>query len=129
MDEEIIHVLMLNESAIQNATKFQGPHCRRSGSTGFKSWFVSCKPENKNNRQHCSALRRYFFLYGGYICADSNGGNNDKNNNNSNKQLEGGFKITINWALVSPGSVSTASLSAHRLTFAIPMVVNVQNGG
>ena len=41
MDEEIIHVLMLNESAIQNPTKFHGPHWRRSGSTGLRSWFVS----------------------------------------------------------------------------------------
>jgi hypothetical protein len=33
MLEEIIHVLMLNESAIQNPTKFHGPHCLREGST------------------------------------------------------------------------------------------------
>lgn len=47
MEDEIIHVLMLNESAIQKATKFQGPHWRRPGSTGFKSWFVSCaKPSS-----------------------------------------------------------------------------------
>jgi len=26
MDDEIIQVLMLNESAIQKPTKFQGPH-------------------------------------------------------------------------------------------------------
>jgi hypothetical protein len=31
--ELIIHVLMLKLSAIQNPTKFQAPHCRRSGST------------------------------------------------------------------------------------------------
>lgn len=37
MDEEIIQVLMLKESAIQKPTKFQGPHWRRSFSTGFKS--------------------------------------------------------------------------------------------
>jgi hypothetical protein len=43
MDEEIIHVLMLNESAIQKPTKFQAPHCRRAGSTGFKSLFVNCR--------------------------------------------------------------------------------------
>lgn len=36
----IIHVLMLKESAIQKATKLMCPHFRRSGSTGFKSWFV-----------------------------------------------------------------------------------------
>ena len=29
----IIHVLMLKLSAIQKPTKFQGPHCLRSGST------------------------------------------------------------------------------------------------
>lgn len=34
MEEEIIQVLMLNESAIQKATKFHGPHWRRAGSTG-----------------------------------------------------------------------------------------------
>lgn len=33
---------MLNESAIQKPTKFQGPHCRRAFSTGLRSWFVSC---------------------------------------------------------------------------------------
>lgn len=42
MDEEIIHVLMLKLSAIQNPTKFQGPHWRLSGSTGLRSWFVNC---------------------------------------------------------------------------------------
>ena len=57
MELAIIQVLMLNESAIQNPrscqhttstqeglhipTKFQGPHCRLAGSTGFKSWFVN----------------------------------------------------------------------------------------
>lgn len=41
MDEEIIHVLMLNESAIQNATKFQGPHCRSSLGTGLRSSLFS----------------------------------------------------------------------------------------
>lgn len=39
--EAIIQVLMLNESAIQKATKLRLRHCRRSGSTGFKSSFVS----------------------------------------------------------------------------------------
>lgn len=33
MEDEIIHVLTLKESATQNATKFHGPHCRLSGST------------------------------------------------------------------------------------------------
>lgn len=37
MAEEIIHVLILKESAIQKATKFQEPHCRRSGSTGCQT--------------------------------------------------------------------------------------------
>jgi hypothetical protein len=32
-DEEIIHVLMLKESATQKPTKFHAPHCRRAGST------------------------------------------------------------------------------------------------
>ena len=41
MEEEIIHVLMLNESAIQKATKFQGPHFRRCRSTGFRSPLTS----------------------------------------------------------------------------------------
>ena len=41
MADEIIHVLMLNESAIQKPTKFHGPHCRRATSTGLRSWFVS----------------------------------------------------------------------------------------
>lgn len=41
MEDEIIQVLILNESATQKATKFQGPHWRRSGSTGFRSWFVN----------------------------------------------------------------------------------------
>jgi hypothetical protein len=41
MDDEIIHVLMLNESAIQKPTKFQAPHCRRAGSTGLRSLLVS----------------------------------------------------------------------------------------
>ena len=36
----IIHVLILNESAIQKATKLICLHCRLSGSTGFKSWLV-----------------------------------------------------------------------------------------
>lgn len=44
MDEEIIHVLMLNESAIQKPTKFQARHCRRSFSTGLRSWLVSWRP-------------------------------------------------------------------------------------
>lgn len=39
--EEIIQVLMLNESAIQKATKLRPRHWRRSGSTGFRSWFAS----------------------------------------------------------------------------------------
>ena len=43
MDDEIIQVLMLNESAIQKPTKFQGPHWRRSGSTGLRSWLVNCE--------------------------------------------------------------------------------------
>jgi len=34
LDEAIIQVLMLKESAIQKPTKFQGPHCLRAGSTG-----------------------------------------------------------------------------------------------
>lgn len=38
---EIIHVLMLNESAIQKATKCHAPHCLRAGSTGFKSSLLS----------------------------------------------------------------------------------------
>ena len=32
-EEAIIHVLILKESAIQNPTKFHGPHCLRCGST------------------------------------------------------------------------------------------------
>lgn len=37
-------MLILKESLIQNATKFIDVHCRRSGSTGFKSWLssISC---------------------------------------------------------------------------------------
>lgn len=62
MELEIIHVFMLKESAIQKPTKFQAPHCRRSGSTGFRSRLVS-----------------------------------------------------MSWAVVRPGSLSTASLSPHRL--------------
>lgn len=31
---------MLNESAIQKLTKEMWRHCRRAGSTGFKSWLV-----------------------------------------------------------------------------------------
>jgi hypothetical protein len=42
MEDEIIHVLMLKESAIQKPTKFHAPHCRRAGSTGLRSWFVNC---------------------------------------------------------------------------------------
>lgn len=41
MEFAIIHVLRLNESAIQKPTKFQGPHWRRVGSTGLRSWFTS----------------------------------------------------------------------------------------
>lgn len=41
IEDDIIHVLMLKESAIQKPTKFHGPHCLRSFSTGFKSWLVS----------------------------------------------------------------------------------------
>lgn len=41
MEFAIIHVLRLNESAIQKPTKFQGPHWRRAGSTGLRSWFTS----------------------------------------------------------------------------------------
>lgn len=41
MDELIIQVLMLKESAIQKPTKFHDFHCRRSCSTGFRSWLVS----------------------------------------------------------------------------------------
>src|ERR1700759_1980216 len=52
-------------SPIQKPTKFHAPHCRRSGSTGFRSWLMS-----------------------------------------------------ISWALVKPGSLSTASLSAMRLPLA-----------
>lgn len=39
-DAAIIHVLMLKESAIQKLTKEMCRHCRRAGSTGFKSWLV-----------------------------------------------------------------------------------------
>lgn len=41
MEELIIHVLMLNESATQKPTKFHAFHWRRSCSTGFRSWLVS----------------------------------------------------------------------------------------
>lgn len=41
MDELIIQVLILNESAIQKPTKFQELHWRRAGSTGFRSSFVN----------------------------------------------------------------------------------------
>lgn len=32
---------MFRESAIQNATKFFQVHCRRSGSTGSRSWLIN----------------------------------------------------------------------------------------
>lgn len=41
MDDEIIQVLMLKQSAIQKPTKFHEPHCRRSFSTGLRSWLMS----------------------------------------------------------------------------------------
>lgn len=41
MEELIIQVLMLKLSAIQKPTKFHAFHCRRSGSTGLRSWLVS----------------------------------------------------------------------------------------
>lgn len=37
IDDEIIHVLILKESAIQNPTKFHFPHWRREGSTIVRS--------------------------------------------------------------------------------------------
>lgn len=40
-EADIIQVLMLKQSAIQKATKFLDRHIRRSGSTGFRSSFVS----------------------------------------------------------------------------------------
>jgi len=94
MEDEIIHVLMLNESAIQKPTKFQGPHWRRAGSTGFRSWFVNCaqglgqSPCDKN--KHLGQRRE----------------RHDGQDRNR----------TINWVFVNPGSFSTASLSPHFLT-------------
>lgn len=77
MELEIIQVLMLKESAIQKPTKFQGPHWRRSGSTGLRSRLVS-----------------------------------------------------MSWAVVRPGSFSTASLSPHRLRRApLPWSMAVLAGG
>ena len=48
MEELIIHVLMLKESATQKPTKFQGPHWRRSGSTGLRSLFVNWSREEND---------------------------------------------------------------------------------
>jgi hypothetical protein len=58
--EAIIQVLILKLSAIQNATKFLLRHCRRSGSTGFKSWFArsSCGTYVNTQLSH-SAARQY----------------------------------------------------------------------
>lgn len=50
MEDEIIHVLMLNESAIQKPTKFHGPHWRRAGSTGLRSRLTSWG-EGKSKKQ------------------------------------------------------------------------------
>ena len=41
MAEEIIQVLILKESATQNATKFHGPHCRSWLGTGLRSSLLS----------------------------------------------------------------------------------------
>lgn len=49
-DEEIIHVLMLKESATQKPTKFQAPHCRRSGSTSRHVSKMKRKYEEDTNR-------------------------------------------------------------------------------
>jgi hypothetical protein len=91
MDDEIIQVLMLNESAIQKPTKFHGPHCRRSFSTGLRSWFVSCVRSQYNSVSlialHCadrrgtdrvarlsyhklSACQARFIFNGGFISPD-----------------------------------------------------------
>ena len=95
MDDEIIHVLMLNESATQKPTKFQGPHVRRATSTGFRSWFVN-------------------WWEGGWSaanCGDHGGGREDQD---ARRHDEEARVRTINWVLVSPGSDSTATLSAKR---------------
>jgi len=41
LDDEIIQVLTLKESAIQKATKLRLRHCRLSGSTGLRSSLAS----------------------------------------------------------------------------------------
>ena len=93
MDDEIIHVLMLNESATQKATKFQGPHCRRANSTGLRSWFVNYEVVQTISSQLSQALR-------GSAAAPAA---------TSRDEVR-----TINWVVVRPGSASTASFSARR---------------
>lgn len=55
LEDEIIQVLMLKESAIQNATKFFQVQTRRAGSTGFKS--SGNTMSDPESLYHCSALR------------------------------------------------------------------------
>lgn len=61
-DAAIIHVLMLKLSAIQNVTKLICFHCRRSGSTGFKSWLVknNCLLVRPGSTSHSYRLGQHF---------------------------------------------------------------------
>lgn len=43
MEEPIIHVLMLKQSATQKPTKFHGPQTLRATSTGFRSSLISLR--------------------------------------------------------------------------------------